>query len=240
MTNVAENERVKSKRPKNTESQLIFGGTFDPFHLGHLNLCKHVAGDLDVNTITLLPANIPPHKAAAKVSSQHRLAMLQALAQQEPLFRVDGRELNRDKPSYTVDTLKEIKLETPALSLSLLIGMDSLLSFTQWHQWQEIIARVNLIVCTRPNYTLDIKQLHTELQKRLTDKASLNLADVGQIYLAPSANVDLSSTDIRYQLSQVNTYDSSSVTTSSQVPSQAFNQLPKVIAEYIKQRQLYC
>ncbi|REL30138.1 nicotinate-nucleotide adenylyltransferase [Thalassotalea euphylliae] len=240
MTNVAENERVKSKRPKNTESQLIFGGTFDPFHLGHLNLCKHIAGDLNVNKITLLPANIPPHKAAAKVCSQHRLAMLQALAQQVPLFRVDGRELNRDKPSYTVDTLEEIKLEKPSLSLSLLIGMDSLLSFTQWHQWQEILARVNLIVCTRPNYTLNIKQLHAELQQRLTDKASLNLADVGQIYLAPSANVDLSSTDIRYQLSQVNTYDSSSVTTSSQVPSQAFNQLPKVIAEYIKQHQLYC
>ena len=239
MTNAAESTRVT-----NSESELIFGGTFDPFHLGHLNLCKHIADDLAVNKITLLPANIPPHKAAAKVSSQHRLAMLQALAQQEPLFRVDGRELNRDKPSYTLDTLKEIKLENPTLSLSLLIGMDSLLSFTQWHQWQEILARVNLIVCTRPNYTLDIKQLHTELQQRLTGKASLSLANVGQIYLAPPADVDLSSTDIRHQLGQANTCDSSSVSLPKQAPSQALNQvfkeLPKVIAEYIKQHQLYC
>lgn len=211
-------------------SQLIFGGTFDPFHLGHLSICQHIANELALKQITLLPANIPPHKSAASVSAKHRLAMLQALAKQEALFTIDGRELTRNKPSYTADTLAEMYAEQPHLAISLLIGMDSLLSFTRWHQWQAIIAQVNLVVCTRPNYQLALSQLDIELRQRLTSKASFDLTKVGQIYLAPAINMDIASSQLRPQLS---------LPASSPLHAQARAQLPNAIRQYIDSHSLY-
>ncbi|REL26185.1 nicotinate-nucleotide adenylyltransferase [Thalassotalea euphylliae] len=226
---------------ENNVSQLIFGGTFDPFHLGHLTLCKHIASDLGVTQITLLPANIPPHKAAAQVSSEHRLAMLRALVNNETLFSLDDRELHRDKPSYTVDTLQEMYAQSPNQAISLIIGMDSLLSFTRWHRWQEIISQVNLIVCTRPHYVLDKQQLVAELQQRITVKSALNLHSVGQIYLAPPHNTDVSSTSIRALLSGADqaSHALSDGMHGNTSPNKAYALLPEKIADYIAQHQLY-
>lgn len=214
---------------KNTtkQFQVIFGGTFDPFHTGHLTVAKHVANHLAVKEITLLPANIPPHKSAAKVTKAHRLAMLTALTNQEPLLKIDDRELNRDKPSYTIDTLRELKAASPQTAINFVIGMDSLLSFTTWYQWQDIINLANLIVCTRPNYQLDetYEGLDKQLHQFITEHACFDLTAKHQITILPAIAADISSSQIRHELKN-NLASTNSL-------------LPDVINQYIGKHNLY-
>ncbi len=84
----------------------IFGGTFDPVHIGHLRPVLEVLEDLALDELRLLPCHVPPHRAAPVASPMQRLAMLEAAIQGEPDLKVDDRELRRAGPSYTVDTLK--------------------------------------------------------------------------------------------------------------------------------------
>ncbi|MFD2166051.1 nicotinate-nucleotide adenylyltransferase [Thalassotalea euphylliae] len=215
--------------PLKQHIKVIFGGTFDPFHLGHLRIAQHIIDWLSLDKITLLPANIPPHKAAAKVSAQDRLAMLTELACEYPAFNIDARELARDKPSYTVDTLQELEIDEPDTQLSLLIGMDSLLNFEKWVQWQDIINRVNLLVCTRPGYdSNNIKAaLNTKLRNRLVTLDEADFHAAGQIVLAPPIQQDISSTQLRALLS------------SSESHSTAKSMLPNTVWSYICTNSLY-
>ncbi len=189
---------------KALDIKVLFGGTFDPFHKGHLAICQHVARTLgQIKKITLLPAHIPPHKAMATATSEQRIAMLEALKLGYPLFEIDDRELHRDKPSYTFDTLEEMKAEAPMQALNFIIGMDSLLSLTKWHRWEELLTLCNLIVCTRPNYDNGDKNQHvaSEVSKYLTPLDIFQLNANGQIVILPPVNLDISSSEIRKQLS---------------------------------------
>lgn len=207
--------------------KVIFGGTFDPFHLGHLHIAKHVIKELALDNITLLPANIPPHKSEAKVTSGHRLAMLESVAKQEPLFTIDDRELHRDKPSYTVDTLREIKQQSPDTALNFVIGMDSLLNFSQWYQWQEILTLTNIIVCTRPH--ADIGKSYQTLDQRLHPFISpfdnFELTATSQISVLTPIEVDISSTQIRKALKEKS--------------PKTLSLLPEPIRQYINLHKLY-
>ncbi|WP_448210904.1 nicotinate-nucleotide adenylyltransferase [Colwellia sp. MEBiC06753] len=217
--------------------QVLFGGTFDPFHCGHLAIAQHVAATLNLEKITLLPANIPPHKTAAKVNSHHRLAMLNALAKTHQLFNVDDRELLREKPSYTVETLQKLKAEQPERNINFIIGMDSLLSFTKWVQWQEILANANLLVCTRPNYNLaqQSKELDAQLSqyisRQITELNHFDLSSPNQVLLLPAINIDISSTEIREFLANKHK--------SSDPHCKIKRQLPAEILQYLEQHQLY-
>ncbi|NMP31024.1 nicotinate-nucleotide adenylyltransferase [Thalassotalea sp. M1531] len=209
------------------EIKLYFGGTFDPFHNGHLAVAKHVTTSLAIPNITLLPAHIPPHKATPKVSSEHRLAMLNSLASTEPFLSIDCRELNRETPSFTVDTLAEIKRELPQSALNFVIGMDSLVNLHLWHKWQEILTLTNLIVCTRPGIELDAQysNLNSNVTQYLVNH--INLANSGQIYLLPPMNYDISSTLLKTQLAN---------TGLDQITK---SHLPAAIAQYISETGLY-
>jgi nicotinate-nucleotide adenylyltransferase len=145
------------------KSIAILGGTFDPIHYGHILPAQHVRTWLGVDHITLLPAHIPPHKQTTTVNSIHRTAMVRLICQHEAGFICDARELNRSSHSYTVESLKEIKAESPNTQLFFIIGMDSLHTFMQWHQWEEILTLCHLVVNTRPHY--HISQLPSTTQQ---------------------------------------------------------------------------
>ena len=186
----------------------LLGGTFDPIHNGHLIPAKHVAQWLGLEQIRLMPAHIPPHKSLVTASAAQRVDMVKLASESEPLFMCDERELNRSEHSYTVDTLNEIKNEQPNSVLFFIIGMDSLLTFTQWKNWQEILTLCHLVVNCRPNYPLE--NLNDETQSLIknygviTQSQSLDINDLkfisnpkkncaGQIYFAPEIAFDISS-----------------------------------------------
>src|ERR1700743_429725 len=106
---------------------LIYGGTFDPIHHGHLIACQRAREILSADGILLIPARISPHKASRRAASgEHRLAMIHRAIAGNPFFLADGRELLREGPSYTIDTLSALRAEDPSRRLTLLLGADQL------------------------------------------------------------------------------------------------------------------
>lgn len=189
----------------------ILGGTFDPIHLGHTLPAKAVADYLSLTKILLIPANIPPHKATPNVSAKQRVEMVHLACNTEPLFTCDERELKRDGNSYTVDTLKELAESFPQQTLYFIVGLDSLLTFTRWHKYQEILSLCHLVVNTRPNYQLDnVDQATSALlnNHQIHTINELKKHKYGGILLLPNTlpsfenhlHLDISSSEIRQQL----------------------------------------
>lgn len=131
----------------------IFGGTFNPPHIGHLIVAEHVRSELSLDKIFFVPAEIPPHKLNQNVaSSDHRLAMLRLAIQDNPRFDVSEIELRRGGVSFTVDTLRELTTEHPHDQFFLLIGMDNLSEFYTWKSPEKILELATVVVMTRPGF----------------------------------------------------------------------------------------
>ncbi len=127
-----------------------FGGTFDPVHFGHLRAAEEAAMALDTE-VRLLPAQTPAHRPQPQASASQRLELLRlALAGQQRLL-LDERELHRDGPSYSADTLTELRAEFGAgTPLALIIGADAFAGLTGWHRWRELFDLAHLVVLDRP------------------------------------------------------------------------------------------
>lgn len=130
----------------------ILGGTFDPVHIGHLRGALEVADALTLDELRLTPSARPPHRDAPQVSAQDRLAMVQcAVVGVAPLV-VDARELQRDKPSYTIDTLELMRAELAAdAQVFLLLGWDAFCGLPTWHRWEELLQHCHILVLQRPD-----------------------------------------------------------------------------------------
>jgi len=215
---------TKHKAPKLIA---LLGGTFDPIHLGHILPGQETATWLGASQLQLIPAHIPPHKAGTHASAKQRAEMVALVCDNSDVFSLDSRELKRHKRSYTVDTLREITAEQPSADLYFIMGMDSLLTFTQWQDWQEILNLCNLVVNIRPGYphqTLEAL-LAPALKSRLVDNLSqLQQQQNGQIILHESSSVDISSTQIRAKIK-------------AGLPYRHY--LPESVFQYIEQHQLY-
>jgi len=189
----------------------ILGGTFNPIHLGHTLPAKAVAAHLSLDKVLLIPANIPPHKTSVNVSPKHRATMVKLACDAEPILSCDVRELKRDGYSFTVDTLKELSQLHPFARLYFIMGLDSLLTFTSWHKYQEILSLCHLVVNTRPNYQLNnINQATKSLlnNHQIDDVKTLKDKKSGGILLLPSSlpdydehlDINISSSDVRQRL----------------------------------------
>jgi nicotinate-nucleotide adenylyltransferase len=130
----------------------VFGGAFNPVHHGHLIAAQVTLETLNLDSIIFIPTGVPPHKKNPAVSAEMRLKMTSIAVENNPKFEVSEIEINRDGPSYTVDTLKTLNTRQPEANLHLLIGADELEEFKDWHCWQEIIKLARLAVINRPGY----------------------------------------------------------------------------------------
>ena len=131
-------------------AQGIFGGTFDPIHVAHLAVAEAALDDLGLASVTFIPAGEPPHKRDRTISSaEHRFAMVQAAGAGNPGFRVSRIEMDRDGPSYTVDTLEALAAEGGAMPLALIMSMDSYLDLPDWREPQRVLALAALVVTPR-------------------------------------------------------------------------------------------
>ncbi|SFC38219.1 nicotinate-nucleotide adenylyltransferase [Pragia fontium] len=206
----------------------LFGGTFDPIHYGHLKPVEALAHEIGLQHITLLPNHVPPHRPQPEANVQQRLQMVELAIAGNPLFSVDERELHRTAPSYTIDTLEEIRREKGEnLPLAFIIGQDSLLTLHYWHRWQSLLDYCHLLVCARPGYadTLDTPELESWLAAhRTTDANILKQQPNGLIYLAHTPLLDISATDIRQRKRDGLSLD---------------DLLPPTVQRYIKQQGLY-
>ena len=128
----------------------IYGGTFDPVHHAHLILAREAIETLDLDKLILVPAAISPLKKAAPVASgEVRLAMLQAAIKGDPKFEVDECELRRPPPSYTIDTVEQIRRREPGVSIYCLIGEDNVEQLPRWHRFAELEKMVRFVVLDR-------------------------------------------------------------------------------------------
>ncbi|PTT56429.1 nicotinate-nucleotide adenylyltransferase [Aeromonas sp. HMWF014] len=204
----------------------LLGGTFDPIHIGHLRPAIEARDAIGLAEIRLIPNHIPPHRANPFCSSEQRLAMVKLAAAENAGFVVDERELKRDKPSWTIDTLIELRHELPDTPLCFLMGMDSLLGLAGWHRWQELLAHAHLVVSVRPGWRPDYPGEVAELLARhhTTDATALRQRLAGHIWLADNQPIELSATRLRALLA------------AGEDPRYL---LPPSVADYIRQQGLY-
>ena len=180
----------------------ILGGTFDPVHLGHLRLAQEVADALALSDVRFMPCATPPHRATPAAGAADRVAMVKLAIADNPLFTLDARETLRSGPSYSFDTLSQLRAELgPLCPLVLIMGADAFLNFNGWHRWREIFGLAHIAVAHRPGAALaEIKDelLACEFaQRRVTDTQPMQHAPAGSIVVVPITALDISATAIR-------------------------------------------
>ena len=130
----------------------VFGGSFDPVHLGHLVVAEAAAERLRLDQVRFVPAGRHPFKTGHYASPAHRVAMVDLAIRGNPRFLLDPREAERAGPSYTVDTLQQLRAEGPGDSLFLLIGSDAARELPAWHNVEDLAATAVVVVLTRPGF----------------------------------------------------------------------------------------
>jgi nicotinate-nucleotide adenylyltransferase len=176
----------------------VLGGTFDPVHLGHVRPALELLQALSLREIRFVIARIPPHRDPPKASAEHRWRMLELALQAHPGLIADDRELLRDGPSYTVDTLRGLRPEQDE-TLCLIMGSDAFVGFTAWRCWQGILRLANIVVITRPETHLPARGVIGELlqQRRVSKADDLARCASGGILPWTVRPVDVSATAIR-------------------------------------------
>lgn len=199
---------------------LLFGGTFDPIHHGHLIVARSAAERLDVEKIILVPSAQPPHKLVAFISNaEHRLAMTKLAVQGDQLFEVSPCELQRTGPSYTLETVRHFRnLYGPAIALYWLIGADSISELTCWYQIDQLVDECTIVTAARPGCpAADLTTLQTVLNDQQIARLKANVLD-------DTPQIEISATDIRSRIADRRPID---------------YLVPPPVADYIAAHKLY-
>ena len=211
----------------------VLGGTFDPIHYGHLRFAIAVRSALGLAQVRVIPAGVPPHRAAPVASPEDRLAMTQLGCAEFPGLQPDDREVRRAGPSYTVVTLQELHNQDRNRPLALLLGADALQGLGGWHRWEQIFTLAHLVVVERPGTSFDVAALAPPLreqwERRLTtDPSRLYRQLAGSIVRVPVAPQPISATAIRAAL-----------TLGPAGRAEIEGLLPATVLAYIERNQLY-
>jgi nicotinate-nucleotide adenylyltransferase len=193
-------------------ASLYFGGSFNPIHHAHLICSRAVAEQKGYERVVLVPSAQPPHKpdAANLADARDRHAMTQLAIGGDPLFLVNDLELQRSGPSYTIDTIRQLK-ERGEKQIHWLIGADMLLYLPYWHQPLQLLAEVEFIVLARPGWTLDWSLLPADFRHLQQNVVQAPL-------------LAISSTDIRQRVAEGKPIDYLT---------------PPAVCRYVRERGLY-
>ncbi|MCO4860449.1 nicotinate-nucleotide adenylyltransferase [Cupriavidus sp. WGlv3] len=209
----------------------ILGGTFDPPHVGHLALARLCIDHLGLDELVWIPTGQSWQKGDDVTPAADRLAMTQlaaaALGDSGARIRVSRMEVDRAGPSYTIDTVRQLRDEYgPEASLCWLMGADQLLRLHTWHGWQELFAHVHLCTATRPRFALEALEgpVLAALAERQADTHLIQCTPSGRMWIDQTLAVDLSSTHLRQRLAAGQPAD---------------DQLPPGVAHYIASHGLY-
>jgi len=208
----------------------LLGGSFDPVHHGHVALAALFSSLLQPDELRIIPAGSPWQKSSLQTRAEDRVAMLELAFRAARLpVTLDLQEVERGAPSYTVDTLRNVRAELgPQASIVFLMGADQLRNLDSWHAWRTLFDLAHIGVAARPGYALDAAQLPPavleELTPRLGSLAQIRNTPSGLAYLAETLDVDISATQIRASL---------------QRGEQANSLISPVVLDYIQQHNLY-
>lgn len=180
----------------------VFGGTFDPVHNGHLRAAWEASETLGAD-VHLVPAKVPPHRPQPVADAARRVAMLRAALAGQDRLRLDLRELEREGPSYTFDTLTSLRAEIgDARPLVLVVGADAFAGLATWHRWRELFGLAHMCVLTRPAQIPALPDaLAAEVaERRIGDPAALREAAAGRVLDTVVTSLGISATRIREEL----------------------------------------
>ena len=187
----------------------LYGGTFDPVHVGHTAVARSLLLLFGLDEVLFVPAFVAPHKRERKVSpALDRYAMLALATQGEERFRVSTVEMQAPERPYTVNTLTSFRETLGAgARLFFVMGADSWEEITTWREWERVLTLTDQLVVTRPGYELSTEHVTDEVRGRVVDvrgfageRVEREIEDEGRgtrIYLTDAANVDAAATDIR-------------------------------------------
>ena len=173
----------------------IYGGSFDPIHLGHLKTATTLKTELQLDHLFLLPCCEPVHKDGLKYPSNDRLKMLNLAVDKFSTLEIDSREILRGGGSYMIDTLHELKQIYRDEPICLIIGMDSFLKIKTWKDWQEFSKLVHLVILQRQGFNLI--DISLDSFHNTKDVNELRLESNGLLYFSNCPKINISSSDIR-------------------------------------------
>lgn len=162
--------------------RLCYGGTFDPVHDGHIAIAEYAQKICD-SDVYFIPSADPPHRQRPHATAEQRAAMLQIAIANHARFFLDTRELRRNKPSYTVDTLRELRIELGHQApIAWLIGADAFSELHTWHDWEELFDLAHFVVAVRPGYTM--QSPHFSVDERLCGSPDeLKSSPAGRVFI---------------------------------------------------------
>jgi nicotinate-nucleotide adenylyltransferase len=205
----------------------VLGGTFDPIHVGHLDLGSAARNALGLETLLVVPANIPPHRPQPLASSHHRFAMAALASIEQSGWRLSDVELQDASPSYTSTTLKRLHAAgVSARDLVFVLGADAFAEIESWHAFPSIFDLAHFAVVSRPGHPVaDIPHRLPSLRARMVSGSADRLRSATtMIFLIDGKTADVSSTAIRERLAK---------------GQPIAGLVPDRVAQYIEQQQLY-
>lgn len=182
---------------------ILFGGTFNPPHMGHIHVAKAAISLFSDAKLGIMPAYIPPHKETLGISYAHRKQLVELAIANEPAFYVESIEESLAAPNYTVKTLQALRKQHPDRPICFLIGGDSLSSLDSWYHWQELLSLTHLVVYQRNGYQTYSAAVEATLRRSLVESVSaLTSRSSGFIYTIKQEMFDISSTELRAAFKQ--------------------------------------
>ena len=205
-----------------------FGGCFDPFHNGHLNIAQDLVNHLDVKNLTILPTGQPPHKEKFSISHEHRLNMIEIGIEKDlHHISIEDCEIRSIGTSYSVKTFKYLREKFgPEVSIILCIGEDALESINTWYNWRELLNYCHLAVVSREGFKPNRGEEITDWLKenRCENMTSLKKRAFGNIYFCRLSQLKISSSEIRRNIKLDRKFD---------------GLVPSKIKHYINEHHLY-
>lgn len=215
----------------------LYGGTFDPVHVGHLAVAENILRLFALDQLLFIPAHIAPHKRGRGTTpGLHRYAMLALATQHDERLRVSSIELDAPEKPYTVETLSRLQEEAgPRVRLFFIMGADSWADITTWREWGRLLEMSDHIIVTRPGYELGSEHVPESVRERMVDVrgalAQRVAASVGDtvgpgLYVTDAVLMDVSATEIRRRVREGRS-------------SELGQLVPAAVADYIRKYRLY-
>jgi nicotinate-nucleotide adenylyltransferase len=197
----------------------IFGGTFDPIHNGHIQTSIAIQKQFNFDSYRFMPCKIPAIKPPTTASTAQRITMLELALQKYEEFTIDLREVDRETPSYMVETLDSLRKEYKEASITLIVGYDAFLSLPKWHQGEKILELANLLIIDRDDF--NDNKISNSLKSliethEVNDKRRILDRKLGVIETFNAGAYPISSTEIRSALKK-------QLNVSEQIPVEVYN-----------------
>lgn len=190
----------------------LYGGTFDPVHLGHMAVAKGLIKAFELDEVLFIPAHVAPHKRDTRVSPPlHRFAMLALATEDEDALSISTVELEAPQRPYTVETVAHLQHELgPGAQLFFVMGADSWSEITTWREWERLLLMTDHIVVARPGYDLSMASVTPTIRQRIVDLRGIDIGEIvarvaeleePRLYVTDAVFMDVSATAIRDNIS---------------------------------------